>query len=882
MCDLLPVPPGVPVPPGFIIPAGAYRQDGAGHPGLGAQLTALERESGRTLGQDDSPLLVSVRLEVRCPEPISAEPVVNIGLADHTVDGFASWSGSQWPAWYAYQQLLVTFGVGVLGIDRALFDHEIEALKSRRGVPDESGLALADLMDLVETFKRVTRVASGQDFPQDPVVQLSMAVRAFFESCGVLPDDDSEDDTVAVIVHEAVFGDLDAGSCTGFAFTRDPDTGQPGVVGRYVLKGGGDKLAAGVSAVAPLSGLDLVRSGLHGELAAVGRLLEERFRDLCEIEFVVQCGELWVLRVRPAKRAPAAAFQIVDALYEENLIDADEVLRRTTGDQLAQLMSSGFKDDVHGRLVTTAVAVSPGVAVGHVVLDSVTATQWIKDGKPVILVRQDTDPGDMEAMMRSEGVLTTHGGQASHAAVVARSFGVTCVCGAADLVIDVEARRLRAQSGVVLNEGDLVSIDGGTGAVYAGAMPIVPSAVRAYFEGGVDAEDVGGDNLVRSVHRIMEMADSRRSLRVLANVDAPSEAARARHLGAEGIGLCRTEHMFLGERAELLRRVLLAGKDGYRERSEVLAELLRLQRADFVRLFETMDGRAVTVRLLDPPLHEFLPDRTELSVRVAVAEVRGEAEEYDRRLLRAVQRLHERNPMLGSRGVRLGLGTPEVYATQVRAIAEAVASRLSAGGNPDVRIMIPFVGSVEELALVRERAEAVMDEVADETGTIVPKVVGTMIEVPRSALVAGELAGCADFFSFGTNDLTQATWAMSRDDAEASYLADYRSIGLLTDSPFETIDRAGVGRLIEIAVREGRYAKADLEFGVCGEHGGDPSSIHFFHEVGMHYVSCPPLRIPVARLEAARAVVLMGNREEIRTAVSKHHSVGACCTRQKL
>ena len=531
----------------------------------------------------------------------------------------------------------------------------------------------------------------------------------------------------------------------------------------------------------------------------------------------------------------------------------DEALRRVSGAQLAQLMFPRFGDSENATLIAKAISASPGAAVGKAVFDSATAVEWADRGEDVILVRRETNPDDLHGMIAARGILTSRGGKTSHAAVVARGMGKTCVCGADSLEVDVTARQFTAPGSgngqVVVREGDVISIDGTSGAVYLGEVPVVASPVVEYFEGSLDP---GADELVSAVHRIMTHADSRRRLGVRANSDTGEDSARAVRFGAQGIGLTRTEHMFLGERRQLVEDLILA--EDNEARQAALAQLEPLQRGDFVEILEAMDGLPVTIRLLDPPLHEFLPDLTELSVKVALAGDQATAK--DRKLLEEVRRLHEQNPMLGLRGVRLGLVIPGLYAMQVRAIAHAAADRIKAGGNPHAEIMIPLVGAVQELEAARDEAEQVLREVAEETGVSGHTLIGTMIEVPRAALTAGQIAQAAEFFSFGTNDLTQMGWGFSRDDVEGAFFGRYIEMGIFGVSPFETLDAEGIGRLVKLAVKEGRETRPDLKIGVCGEHGGDPESVRFFHEAGLDYVSCSPFRVPVARLEAGRAVAL--------------------------
>nr|WP_269204785.1 putative PEP-binding protein [Motilibacter deserti] len=590
------------------------------------------------------------------------------------------------------------------------------------------------------------------------------------------------------------------------------------------------------------------------------RTLEEHYKDLCDIEFTIEHHKLWMLQTRVGKRTPAAAFRIAAQLVDERSIDLDEALRRVTGDQLAQLMFPRFHAPSDARPVATGMNASPGAAVGIAVFDCADAVRRAAAGERVILVRRETTPDDLEGMIAAEGILTSHGGRTSHAAVVARGMGKCCVCGAEDITVDAPGRKFRTSTGTVVSEGDLISVDGTSGKVYLDRIPVENPPVVDYFEGSVQpgrheggGTDSDEDDIVGPVHTLLQHGDRVRRLGVRANADTPRDAERARRFGAEGIGLCRTEHMFLGERRLLVERLVLAQDDATRD--AVLTELGRLQRGDFEEILAAMDGSPVTVRLIDPPLHEFLPDLTELSVRVAVAEATGTAETQDRELLQAVRRLHEQNPMLGLRGVRLGIVVPGLVEMQVRALAEAAAALLRRGLDPRVEIMIPLVSAVQELEIVRQQCEHTLAAVEQETGVHVPAGIGTMIELPRAALTAGEIATAADFFSFGTNDPTQTAWGFSRDDVERSFFPRYLDAGVFGDSPFEVLDRSGVGRLVSVACREGREVREGLHLGVCGEHGGNPPSIHFTHAAGLDYVSCSPYRVPVARLEAGRAAV---------------------------
>ncbi|SCK18938.1 pyruvate phosphate dikinase [Streptomyces sp. WMMB 714] len=859
---------GLPVPPGFTITTEAckvYLASGSEPAELrqevSAHLEALERKMGKRLGQADDPLLVSVRSGAKFSMPGMMDTVLNIGLSDESVHGLAAQSGDERFAWDSYRRLIQMFGDTVLGMDGEVFSEVLEQTKEAKGAVTDVELDAEDMQALAEKFKKLVLQETGRDFPQDPREQMDLAVKAVFDSWNGqraklyrrqerIPHDLG----TAVNVCSMVFGNLGPDSGTGVAFTRDPATGQQGVYGDYLQNAQGEDVVAGIRNTVQLAELEQLDKASYDQLMQIMETLETHYRDLCDIEFTIERGKLWMLQTRVGKRTAAAAFRIATQLVDQGLIDEAEALQRVNGNQLAQLMFPRF--DSNGGLrdadrIGWGIAASPGAAVGKAVFDSYTAIKWSRSGEKVILIRRETNPDDLDGMLAAEGILTSRGGKTSHAAVVARGMGKTCVCGAEELEVDTKRRCLKTPDGRVVEEGDVVSIDGSTGTVYAGEVPVVPSPVVEYFEGRMHAGADDADELVKAVHRIMAYADRVRRLRVRANADNAEDAARARRFGAQGIGLCRTEHMFLGERRSLVERLILA--DTEEERDEALEALLPLQKGDFVELLESMDGLPVTVRLLDPPLHEFLPDITELSVRVALAESRKDANENDLRLLQAVHRLHEQNPMLGLRGVRLGLVVPGLFTMQVRAIAEAAAERKAGGGDPRAEIMIPLVGTVQELEIVREEAEAVIAEVEERHEVELNLTLGTMIELPRAALTAGQIAESADFFSFGTNDLTQTVWAFSRDDVEASFFTAYLEKGIFGVSPFETIDKDGVGELVRRAVEDGRATRPDLKLGVCGEHGGDPESVHFFHEVGLDYVSCSPFRIPVARLEAGRA-----------------------------
>ncbi|MCF3129520.1 pyruvate, phosphate dikinase [Streptomyces olivochromogenes] len=856
---------GLPVPPGFTITTEACKVylDSGEEPAalrdeVSAHLDALEQRMGKKLGQADNPLLVSVRSGAKFSMPGMMDTVLNIGLSDKSVQGLAKQAGDDRFAWDSYRRLIQMFGKTVLGVDGELFEEALDAAKAAKKVTVDTDLEAADLKKLVTKFKKIVKTEAGRDFPQDPREQMDLAIEAVFNSWNTdraklyrrqerIPGDLG----TAVNVCSMVFGNLGPDSGTGVAFTRDPASGHQGVYGDYLQNAQGEDVVAGIRNTVPLAELESIDKKSYDQLMQIMETLENHYKDLCDIEFTIERGQLWMLQTRVGKRTAGAAFRIATQLVDQGLIDETEALQRVTGAQLAQLMFPRFDDDAKTEQVGRGIAASPGAAVGKAVFDSYTAVKWSRSGEKVILVRRETNPDDLDGMIAAEGILTSRGGKTSHAAVVARGMGKTCVCGAEELEVDTKRRRMTVPGGHIVEEGDLISIDGSTGKVYLGEVPVVPSPVVEYFEGRMHPGADDADELVEAVHRMMAFADRKRRLRVRANADNAEDALRARRFGAQGIGLCRTEHMFLGDRRELVERLILADTDT--EREEALKQLLPLQKKDFVELFEAMDGLPVTIRLLDPPLHEFLPDITELSVRVALAESRKDANENDLRLLQAVHRLHEANPMLGLRGVRLGLVIPGLFTMQVRAIAEAAAQRKNAKGDPRAEIMIPLVGTVQELEIVREEADQVIAEVEAATGVRLKLAIGTMIELPRAALTADQIAEAAEFFSFGTNDLTQTVWGFSRDDVEASFFTAYLEKGIFGVSPFETIDRDGVGSLVKAAVKAGRETRPDLKLGVCGEHGGDPESVHFFHEVGLDYVSCSPFRIPVARLEAGRA-----------------------------
>jgi pyruvate,orthophosphate dikinase len=860
---------GLPVPPGFTITTDAcryYLARGTTPDGLddevSTHLHALEQAMGRKLGDPADPLLVSVRSGAKFSMPGMMDTVLNVGLSDESVNGLAKQSGNERFAWDAYRRLIQMFGKTVLDVDGEHFARALDAAKQAKGATSDTELNAEDLKALTATFKELVVEHAGREFPQDPREQMDLAVLAVFDSWNsdraVLyrrQERIPADLGTAVSIVAMVFGNLGDDSGTGVAFTRDPGTGAQGVYGDYLQNAQGEDVVAGIRNTVPLQDLERIDKTSYDQLMAIMRTLENHYRDLCDIEFTIERGKLWMLQTRVGKRTAAAAFRIATQLVNQGMIDLDEALTRVTGDQLARLMFPRFDTSGEGiTRLTKAISASPGAAVGKAVFDSKTAVAWAEAGEQVILVRRETNPDDLHGMIAAQGVLTSRGGKTSHAAVVARGMGKTCVCGADELVVDAAAKSFTTPDGTVVSEGDVISVDGTSGAVYLGEVPVIASNVVQYFEGEL-APDC--DELVAAVHAIMSHADAARRLGVWANADNGPDCARARRFGAGGVGLVRTEHMFLGERRQLVEDLILAETDAARKAG--LDALEPLQRGDFTEILAAMDGLPVTIRLIDPPLHEFLPDHTALSVKIALAG--DKATEKDLRLLEAVRRLHEQNPMLGLRGVRLVLVIPGLLDMQVRAIASAAAELVKAGRTPKPEIMIPLTATVQEMEISKERVEKALHAVEEETGVHVDVPIGTMIEVPRAALTAGEIARSAEFFSFGTNDLTQMTWAFSRDDVEGAFFAPYIDMGIFGVSPFETIDRDGVGRLIKIATAEGRATRPGLKLGICGEHGGDPASVWFFHEAGLDYVSCSPFRVPVARLEAGRAAVASGGSD---------------------
>lgn len=859
---------GLPVPPGFTITTQACREflsSGSMPSGLQHEIDAalqdLEASLGKEFGNPDKPLLVSVRSGAKFSMPGMMETVLNVGMTPAVAQSMAEQTGNPRFAWDSYRRFVDMYGRIVCDVEPEEF-HKIEArILSTFGVTGIPELDVPGLQALANGYIAACEAMSGNSFPIDPREHLTQSIDAVFRSWNSerarlyrLRERIPSDLGTAVNIQAMVFGNLSDDSGTGVAFTRDPATGERGSYGDYLERAQGEDVVAGIRNTMSLVEFSEKSPVVHAELERLMALLEDHYRDLCDIEFTVENGKLWILQTRVGKRTAEAAFRIATQLVDEGKIDMNEALVRTSGDQLAQLMFPQF--DLSGSVepIATGIPASPGAAVGEVVFDSRLAFDLARAGKKVILVRRETSPDDLVGMVASEGILTSRGGKTSHAAVVARGMGKTAVCGTEAISVDERANLFTCGS-LTIYKGETISIDGSTGKVYLGSIPVIASPVTSYLEGRLAASSDEASPVVKAVDRILCYADEIRTLKVYANADTPEDAIRARILGAEGVGLCRTEHMFLGPRRSYVERLVLAENEDIQR--AVIGEMEPLQRADFVGIMMAMSGLPVTVRLLDPPLHEFLPPLDDLTAKMARSEALGEEVSVrDQTIFAAVKRLHESNPMLGLRGVRLGILIPQIYKMQVRALVHAYLEVKRLGHDPRPEVMIPLVATQRELLYLRETLEDEIAKTFAGSGQKIEFPIGTMIETPRAAITADRLAHYADFFSFGTNDLTQLTWAFSRDDVESSFLPRYLDLELLPFNPFESLDQAGVGILIRTAVQHARGFRADFKLGICGEHGGDPRSIHFFHELGLDYVSCSPFRVPVARLESGRALVL--------------------------
>ena len=833
---------GIPVPPGFTITTEmctAYYALGKRWPeGLAeeveANLRRLEEVMGARFGDPSNPLLVSVRSGARVSMPGMMDTILNLGLNDETVQGLIQRTGNPRFAWDSYRRFVHMYGDVVLGVPHEEFEALIDRMKEEKGATHDTELDAEDLKRLTQQYKDLVLRKTGKPFPDDPMEQLRGAINAVFESWNTPRavryrelNDIPNDWGTAVNVQAMVFGNMGDTSATGVAFTRNPATGEKEFYGEFLVNAQGEDVVAGIRTPEPIARLKELMPEAYKQLEEIYQRLEQHYKDMQDIEFTIQEGKLYMLQTRSGKRTAQAAIRIAVDMVDEGLIDEKTALKRVPPAQLDQLLHKQIDPKAKVEVLTKGLPASPGAAVGRIVFTAEDAEAWKARGEQVILVRRETSPEDIGGMHAAAGILTSRGGMTSHAAVVARGMGKCCVAGASELRVDEEKKQLTI-NGRVFKEGDWITINGSTGEVIAGKVELVEPQLTGYFG------------------RLMEWADKYRALKVRTNADTPEDARRAREFGAEGIGLCRTEHMFFGEeRIKAMREMILASDTEARRRA--LAKLLPYQREDFYAIFKVMDGLPVTIRLLDPPLHEFLPREPEAVA--AVAEELGVSPDEVRAKVTSLQ---EFNPMLGHRGCRLAITYPEIYEVQTQAIFEAASRLKKEGGNPVPEVMIPLVGTVEELKILKQRIRQVAERVLAEEGVSIPYTIGTMIEVPRAALVADKIAKEADFFSFGTNDLTQMTFGFSRDDM-GTFLPAYLEQGILEKDPFITLDQTGVGQLVEIGTQRGRSTNPNLKVGICGEHGGDPESVKFCHRVGMDYVSCSPYRVPIARLAAAQA-----------------------------
>jgi pyruvate,orthophosphate dikinase len=841
---------GLPVPPGFTITTEAcldyYRRDRQFPAGLmdevRQRMRTLEERTGKRLGDASSPLLVSVRSGAKFSMPGMMDTVLNLGLNQSTVDGLARAAGDTRFAYDSYRRFMQMFGNVVLGIKHEQFEAALSAAKRKRGVTQDTELPPDDLKALTEEYRRIVQERAGQAFPDDPWQQLEMAIHAVFESWNNPRaityrnvNKIAHDLGTAVNVQTMVFGNLGPTSGTGVAFTRNPATGERKVYGEYLLNAQGEDVVAGIRTPKPIEELAKDLPQAYQQFMDVCALLEKHYRDVQDVEFTIEHGRLYLLQTRSGKRTAQAAVKIAVDMVREKLITKDEALLRTEPASLEQLLHPRLDPAAPRRVIGKGLAASPGAESGAVVFDADEAVKMALQQK-VILARPETNPDDIHGLVAAQGVLTSRGGMTSHAAIVARGMGKPAVVGAESVVIDEEAKQL-VTGGVVVRQGDIVTIDGSTGEVMLGQVPVIEPSLTGEIE------------------ELLRWADAVRTLGVRANADYPRDARKAREFGAEGVGLCRTEHMFMeAERLPIMQQMIMAATEP--ERRAALDRLLVFQKDDFKGIFREMQGWPVIIRLLDPPLHEFLPRMEDLLVEVTELRVRGETDGLKDKeaILHRVQALHEFNPMLGLRGCRLGILYPEINEMQVRAILQAaVELKRDEGIDVTPEIMIPLVGHPNELRVVHQQLQGIAQQIVREAGVPIRYLFGTMIEIPRACLVADRIAELAEFFSFGTNDLTQTIFGFSRDDAQAKFLHRYLERGILKEDPFQVLDRDGVGRLMEMGARLGKQARAELEVGICGEHGGDPSSVEFCHEIKLDYVSCSPYRVPIARLAAAQA-----------------------------
>ena len=865
---------GVPVPPGFTATTEAclaYLEGGNRFPeGLWDQILEAmkdtEAEAGKTFGDAGNPLLVSCRSGAKFSMPGMMDTVLNIGLNDEVAKGMVELTGDERFVYDAYRRLVQMFGTVVLDIEDEAFEAPMDAYKEEKGYKLDTEMTADDWKEITEVFKKVTREHKGFDFPQEPYEQLKLATEAVFRSWNGKRAIDyrnaagiSHDLGTAVNIVTMVFGNMGNNSGTGVAFTRNPSTGEKKLWGEYLLNAQGEDVVAGIRNAADIHQMKDELPEAYAEFVAVAEKLERHYKDMQDVEFTIERGKLWMLQTRTGKRTAKAAVKIAVDMAKEGLITREEAVQRVAPEQVDTLLHPQFNPEAKkaaqetGKFLVSGVNASPGAAVGRAYFDADTAERMAKEeGQDVIMVRPFTKPDDVHGMLAAKGILTTEGGATSHAAVVARQFGIPCVVGASDARIDLETRTITAGE-VTVKEGDWISVDGTTGEAFVGKIDAVAPKLEEQtelMELLTWADEISAQQGIRDFPEGWPT----RGLQVWANADYPEDARRARSYGAQGIGLCRTEHMFFEpERLPIVQRMILA--ETSEARTAALNELLPFQRADFDGLFEAMTGLPVIIRLIDPPLHEFMPDERELLEEVIANRIKNAVDEEKEQLLASIEAMHESNPMMGLRGVRLSIVMPEIVEMQVRAIFEAAADVKLRGLEPKPEVMIPLTGTVKELEWVQPRLERIAKAVMEEKGVEFEYKFGTMIEIPRAGLTADQVAGVAEFFSFGTNDLTQFTFGYSRDDAERNFLVTYIEQGILPKNPFQTIDRDGVGQLMDITVKKGRATRPELECGICGEHGGDPESIEWCYLIGLNYVSCSPFRVPIARLAAAHAAI---------------------------
>lgn len=835
---------GVPVPPGFTITTEAciyYSQNNAYPQGLQSQidenLTKLEGVMGKRFGDAQNPLLVSVRSGAKFSMPGMMDTVLNLGLNEETVRGMAKKTGNERMAYDSYRRFIQMFSDIVLGMEHSDFEEILEEAKQKKGVKLDTELSAEDLAGLAQRYKELVKKVKNIDFPRAPKEQLRMAINAVFESwsnpravtyrkLNKIPDNLG----TAVNVQTMVFGNMGEASGTGVAFTRNPSTGEEKFYGEYLLNAQGEDVVAGIRTPHPIENLRAEMPEAYQQLEDIYKNLEKHYRDMQDIEFTIEEGKLYMLQTRTGKRTAKAAVKIASDMVKEGLISKEEAILRVDPLQLDKLLHPHIDPKTKVDVIAKGLAASPGAVSGKVVFTADDACAWVKNGERVILVRNETSPDDIAGMDAAEGILTARGGMTSHAAVVARGMGKCCVAGCETITVDEKAKELRTGN-ISIKEGEVITLDGSDGRVMLGRIPTI------------EAE------MTPEMIEFLDWADEVRTLRVRTNADTPEDAKRAKEFGAEGIGLCRTEHMFFGEdRLPVMQSMILAADE--KARREALDKLLPMQREDFKGIFKVMEGFAVTIRFLDPPLHEFLP-KTDEEAEILSGKIGIPA----KKIKEKAEALHEMNPMLGNRGCRLGIVMPEIYEMQARAIFEAATELAKEGCKVRPEAMIPLVGHINEFKVLRKMVAGIADEIIDEAGVQLNYSIGTMIELPRAAITADEIAEEAEFFSFGTNDLTQTTFGFSRDDAEGKFLAQYVEKGILKENPFVALDQIGVGELIRIGTERGRSTRKDLKVGICGEHGGEPSSIEFCHRIGLNYVSCSPYRVPIARLVAAQAVL---------------------------